>query len=124
MSALIWIISALVTKAGVTAQFNSLMDLIVQTTPYIFGFLATIGLAPAVHEYAASVKAPVIGSKRSPERAEVEAISASTVTTLDAVDLDLSQQIDARLLAYFQRAGLVETDPAFNWKPTDKPPVG
>lgn len=112
VSAIIWIASALVTKAGFTSQFNSLMDLVVQTAPYIFGFLATLGIAPKVHEYAASVKAPILGSKRSPELATVEAISspqsARIVTTIEPLELTPEQAalIDQRMAAYFEKSGL------------------
>lgn len=128
VSAIIWIVSALVTKAGFTAQFNSLMDLIVQTSPYIFGFLATLGIAPAVHEYAAKVKAPVLGSKRSPELATVEAISApySYTVSSEPINLnpyvggvsqdDLVRVIDERLITALNRAG-------FGWTPKDDQPA-
>lgn len=122
VSALIWIVSALVTKAGFTAQFNSLMDLIVQTSPYIFGFLATLGIAPKIHEYAASVKAPILGSKRSPEPPVLEASLAAyqprIVTTMSA-ELD-----EATVLRIANQAAVAALDRVgFNWSP-EKPADG
>ncbi len=126
VSALIWVVSALVTKAGVTTQFNSLMDLIVQTAPYIFGFLATIGIAPQIHEYAASVKAPVLGSKRSPERAVVEAIPAASLASYQPpIVTTVSAELDeATILRIANQAATAALDRVgFNWSP-EKPAAG
>lgn len=122
VSAIIWIISALVTKAGFTAQFNSLMDLIVQTSPYIFGFLATLGIAPKVHEYAASVKAPILGSKRSPEPATLEAIPGEVLATIQPIQTPMDEAAVLRLAN--QAAVIALERVGFNWKPKDDTAAG
>ncbi len=117
VSAVLWIAAAIVTRTGYTTQFNSLMDLVVQSAPYMIGFLATLGLAPAVHEYAASVKAPVLGYKRTP-------VALGVVTAIPASDLAEVQtetvgagQIE-QLVADAVRKALDAT--GFNWtSPTD-----
>lgn len=125
VSTVIWVVAAVVTRIGVDAQFNSLMDLVVQTAPYMFGFLATIGFAPKVHEYAASVRAPILGSKRSPELATIEAIEPYTVTTsyqpiaptVGVSQDDLARIVDERLTAALNKVG-------FGWTPSDGTPAG
>lgn len=126
VSTVIWVVAAVVTRIGVDAQFNSLMDLVVQTAPYMFGFLATIGFAPKVHEYAASVKAPILGSKRSPELATIEAIEPYTVTTsyqpipatVGVSQDDLVRLLDERLTVALNKVS------GFDWTPTSNTPAG
>lgn len=126
VSTVIWVVAAVVTRIGVDAQFNSLMDLVVQTAPYMFGFLATIGFAPKVHEYAASVKAPVLGSKRSPEKAVVEAIPAANLAAYQPhIVTTMSAELDeATILRIANQAAVAALDRVgFNWSP-EKPAAG
>jgi hypothetical protein len=102
------------------------MDLVVQTAPYMFGFLATIGFAPKVHEYAASVKAPVLGSKRSPEKAVVEAIPAANLAAYQPhIVTTMSAELDeATILRIANQAAVAALDRVgFNWSP-EKPAAG
>ena len=109
VSSVIWIASAVVTRVGVDAQFSSFMDLVVQTSPYLFGFLATLGIAPAVHEYAAKLGTPVLGTKRSPQGAV--AALGQAVVEVDEDDDEfedwLQEVVDKRLEQYFERARVV-----------------
>ena len=117
VSAVVWCIAAVVTRTGVEAQFNSFMDLVVQSAPYLFGFLATLGIAPAVHEYAASVKAPILGSKRSPELAVVEAIPAASLSALQPVAQPIDEAAIRRLVEERVSAALAKS--GFDWTPTE-----
>jgi len=128
VSTVIWVVAAVVTRIGVDAQFNSLMDLVVQTAPYMFGFLATLGIAPAVHEYAAKVKAPVLGSKRSPELATVEAVSVSYPYTISSEPINrnpsfsgVTEEQARRIAQGIVAAAMHET--GFSWQPKDNTPA-
>lgn len=103
VSAVLWSAAAIVTRVGVDAQFSSFMDLVVQTSPYIFGFLATLGIAPAVHEYAAKIGTPVMGSKRSP----AGVIQASQLAELRVIDDDDKPLTIRDLKAYLDAAEVV-----------------
>ena len=122
VSTVIWVVAAIVTRLGIDAQFNSLMDLVVQTAPYMFGFLATLGIAPAVHEYAAKVKAPVLGSKRSPEPATLEAIPGEILTTIQPIQTPMDEAAVLRLAN--QAAVIALERVGFNWKPKDDTAAG
>lgn len=100
VSAVLWSAAAIVTRVGVDRQFSSFMDLVVQTSPYIFGFLATLGIAPAVHEYAAKIGTPVMGSKRSP----AGVIQASQLAELKVIDEDDKPLTIRDLKAYLDAA--------------------
>lgn len=126
VSTVIWVVAAIVTRLGIDAQFNSLMDLVVQTAPYMFGFLATLGIAPKVHEYAASVKAPILGSKRSPElaTATIQAIPGDVLTTLHSVEFDEDALADRIAQSAAKRFGDYLSASGFDWSPSeDKTPA-
>jgi len=123
VSVVLWGIAAAATLAGYTAQFNSFRDWIIASLPYILGLLATLGLAPALHEQMARSGVSIMGSKRSPELAVVEAINGGLMTQSIAypslkAEIDeghIESIVDRRIKQALDKAGVNE----FNWTPTN-----